>query len=1297
MSAYQGYPQGQGPGGYDEGRSWAALGNLPDGQYSQTEAYPPMTSKTLSVPMCQVVPGGGETYKQPAEYSGEDFTDEGKAGAPGNPPDGQNGKTDTDPLMTSTAQSASMTRVIPGGDDTFKQLAPYSGKEFNGVSRRKRTRFDTGGLPLGGQGQNADLRCSTHGGNVRGCARPTIPATPIVPTRPAIPARPTYPVPQKVEPPNRQLRISGLAVKTPGYKLMSYFSTWGVVEDFEVVKDLTLRSTGVAFVMFKNLGDAVKAVSYQPHVIDNKEVEVTYAKPYKKLPSETFSSRREQRHHETAQQQRLPESIQSLDQGYDISEAREPQKLTEDAQPKRQSTPDTLMSRLTQADSFEDMPFGTEYECNVSGCLFKGKPEQFERHWTKIHEAKVLYLICSFCGMECDADDLHQHLSFFHGIEDRSEMATLLCCAKQQERDNIHFVMPGSVTRETCMKVTNPPQNRDAKDVLSCTQCIFTGTVDEFVNHWEKHHSAGLSYLTCPKCPKTFKKRDFLLLHIKYQHQNKAVRTEKEPENNEKNFNESPNFNLLERVCHELQRQQLPISEMDIPAISGIGSIGAGNMPTMTLASLSGPLKSDQNVPLPVLPSQQPTPPAPPLLASQVPTQQAVSLQEQVTSFYPSTASLPKPVPPPLTSPPHLTSPPFPQPVPPPAIGSQSYPEAPLPWFSNTSTRQPVVAAVSSQSYSVASPQTQVVASVAPTSSQACAPLQHTLTGQVITHFASAQPTEFIMEQRPVASVAPSTVSSTSQAWAQLHLPLTEQVITQSASVELPQFVMEQPPAAPSVAPSIVPPHSPQAGAPFQHSLDGQMITQPAGAEPPEFVWEQLPYASQSGIMASEDHGSISELDAQDVNDFYMGNINSGGESPESQSEPEMVTEEKAKDELKRSAQFGSVLALRPEWTKTLKVAHHKKSSFEVNNCKKKTKFTTQVKFIPKFDRTQPDSIHKFLLWSHIMMEKLEDANIKVRRRLKADEGECDLAAGDDYVNPEKMLDLSSEEETDGERSTAVKGTLNQAHEDMKAMAQTVAEKVFTEYRSMNKYTVAKNTGQSGKGAGKQGLVDKKVLGQLFHKSIGMVKYQSKRANVDADLIRKGVSWVKRSIRRMLEEERTGNGDWSRKEHQQRTEYHDLIRDEHQRWTDSFDWSRKEFADLQMHDRGQEQFFKDGRFSQDDYLDSGDDDRIRLSNFADGGTTELPKIRGKKRKRSRRGKSSSSKTKSHDFEKEGVDTKTKDQVNSGKKKRRRKKRKGGVKTEGNNGNTFEQEQDGISEGDLSGDGSPCEFDMDDVR
>ncbi|XP_046569537.1 uncharacterized protein LOC124277865 [Haliotis rubra] len=390
MSAYQGYPQGQGPGGYDERRAWA----------------------------------------------------------PGNPPDGRYSKIETDPLVTSMAQSAPMSRVVPGGGETYKQPAPYSGKDSTGVSRRKRTRFDTGGLPVKGQGQNGDWRCSMRGVDVRAYespnsvaptqpagfvrpviparpvipVRPTIPARPAVPVRPTVPARPAYPVPQKVEPPNRKVRISGLAVKTPGYKLMSYFCRWGGVDEFEVVKDLTLRSTGVAFVIFEKLADAVKAVSGKPHVIDDKEVEVSYAKPHENLPSETFSSWREQRPRETIQQQRLPESIISLDQGYDPPEARKSRSL-EDAQPRRlpevyqrrrQSTPEPLIPGLTQVDSVPDVPLVTEYECNVSGCSFKGESGQFDRHWTKIHEAKVLYLICSFCSMECvDADDLREHLDFF--------------------------------------------------------------------------------------------------------------------------------------------------------------------------------------------------------------------------------------------------------------------------------------------------------------------------------------------------------------------------------------------------------------------------------------------------------------------------------------------------------------------------------------------------------------------------------------------------------------------------------------------------------------------------------------------------------------------------------------------------------------------------------------------------------------------------------------------------------------------------------------------------------------------
>ncbi|XP_067683059.1 uncharacterized protein [Haliotis asinina] len=938
------------------------------------------------------------------------------------------------------------------------------------------------------------------------------PVQPVEFARPTIPDRPAYPV--DAEPPNRKLKISGLAVHTPGYKLMCYFSRWGRVEDFDVVKDVKLRPTGCAFVIFENQCDAEKAVSDKPHVIEEEEVEVTFAKPDENLPSETFSSWREPRPHETVQQQRLPESIISPDQGYNPPEVREPRRLVKDAQPRRvpedaqprrlledeqprrlledaqarrlpenakprglhedaqsrrmredaqprrlleesqpqrlpevnqprrQSTPEPLIPDLKQVGSYPDMSLVTEYECNVSGCSFKGKSEQFECHWTKIHEAKVLYLICSFCTMGCvDADELREHLDFFHGIEDRTELSSFVRVARQQERDNIHFIMPGSVTRETCMKVAEPQQKKDAKDVYNSPEGTFNGTVEEFGNHWNKSHLAGFNYLRCPKCPKTFMKKDFLLLHIKNQHQNTEIRTE---DGVEENSEGSQNLNFgskrLERAYDEFERPALQIPKTDIPTISDISSRSAGNrsMQTMPGASLSAPLQSSHNVQrpvqLPILPSQQPTLPVPPLLASQVPTQQAVPLHGQVTPFYPSTASIPKPAPPALSPQPH-----------------------------------------------------------------------------------------------------------------------------------------------------------------------------PASAQPPEFVEEQPPVTSQSVEMPGEDPSSIHEPDAQDLVDFDMDNVKTQEKENiqekilESQSEPEIVIEKKA-SELKRSVQPGSVLALRPDWTKTLKVAQPQNSSLDKNTSKNKSSFTTKVKFIPKFDRTHPDSIRKFLHWSHIMMERLEDANLKIRRRLKADKGEGDVADGDDDEDPEEMLQLSSDEETGGRKSTVVKGTLSQAQKDMKARAQTVAQKVVADYRSTNRYTkgtavsVISNKGHAGKGVGKQRMLDRKVLGQLFHKSTNMIRSQSKRANVGADLVQQGITWVKQHIRRMLEQNkmiksetdeeskkasfsaksddrsfqqrtdkgerskkgRRGNSDRSRKDHQQRTENRGQANEDLQRRTGNGDRSRKE-------------------------------------------------------------------------------------------------------------------------------------------
>ncbi|XP_071083437.1 uncharacterized protein [Haliotis cracherodii] len=1023
------------------------------------------------------------------------------------------------------------------------------------------------------------------------------------PARPARSARPASPVPPIADPPTQRLSISGLTTRTSNDQLLCYFSRWGGIEDYELEKDTTGRPTGCAFVVFGRQCDAETAVSAKPHIIDMKEIKVTYTMPPKRQPSETFPSRREQRHSQTVQRRRLPETVKSqrlhevrhqqdavepqrlpetvksqrLHEVTNQQDAMEPQRLPEDAksqrlpdnvlsrrlpetfqsrrvpedirqqrlpewnrprmlpedvQARRQSSPEPFVQGLTPADSVSYIPLGTEYDCNVSGCFYRGTSLQFERHWTERHEAKVLYLICSFCSMGCvDTDDLCEHLDFFHGVEDKIEMSQFLQNTKREERDNIHYVMPGNVTKESCMRVAEPSQHeptrlkappqqeKDAKDVHKCTECTFTGTMDESLNHWNKNHASELVCLRCPICPKTFTKKASLEFHIKHVHRNNKMYMEKEPEDLEADLDESQNFNLRSSQ-HKFQRQEVPRSQTHIQTISGMGSrrTYAGNRSTKTKPTVSSspPLQSGQNVPrpnlVPRLPTQQPVPRLnPPPLATHVPltpqqhiqsqptivsapplsyrhpvhpptsitTQQAVPLRGLVTPFYRFTASVPNPVPPPLR------------------------PSVPF-----VSTPQPAVA---SQLYSPAYPQPSVTV------------IPNTFT----------QPVSAV--SRPVVSAQPHIVPPVSYSQASFQPQVSAQ--SHHASQQAPIMAPPQPQVGATVTPS--------AGAPPQLPLTRQVISQPLqhanAPQPvhppmskPGVLMKQPPVASKSVNMPSADSSTSALLNPLDLIDFYKGNtktkekaredvLEKSSKQKKSKSEPKKVTDTKASDELKKSVQPESVLALRPDWTKTLKVTRPETSPLDKTNSVKLNSFRLPSRVIPRFKRTNPESIRKFLLWSHIMMERLEDANIKVRKRLEADVGDDN----DDEEEPEEMLESSDEETSGG--NTEVKETLSQAHEDMKARAQTIGQKVFEDYinqkeegktTNTNKQTkTAKNQGQSKKGKGKQGFVDKKVLGQLLRKSIGMVKYQFRRANVDAELVSKGMSWARNEIVKMLEQD----------------------------------------------------------------------------------------------------------------------------------------------------------------------------------
>ncbi|XP_071083795.1 uncharacterized protein [Haliotis cracherodii] len=1133
------------------------------------------------------------------------------------------------------------------------------------------------------------------------------------PAVPARSARPTSPVPPIADPPTRKLSISGLTTRTSNDHLLYYFSQWGSIEDFELEKDTTGRPTGCAFVVFERQCDAETAVSTKPHIIDRKEIKVTYTKPPKKQPSETFPSWREGGHSETVhrprlpetvklqrlhevdhpkyalEQQRLPEDVgsqslpesfqsrrlpqnlktgrlpdnvqsrrlpedfhsrlipediqsrrkpetvnsQRLPEVYHPEDAMEPQRLHEDSavsqrlaenvqsrrlpgafpskwmpkdlQPQRlgevfqpsmlpisQSTPESLIPGLKQAEVVPDslpppQTLGTEYNCNVSGCFYRGTSLQFERHWTERHEAKVIYLICSFCTMGCvDTDDLCEHLDFFHGVEDKIELSKFLQEAKREERDNIHYVMPGSVTKESCMRVAKPArheptrlklppqQTTDARDVIKCTECTFTGTMDEY-----------------------FKK--------------------KEPDDLEADFDEYQNFNVSssqhETGYHKFQRE-VDRSQTHIQTILGMSSgmsarsSQSGNLSIQTkpTASSSAPLQSGQNVPrpnlVPSLPTQQPVPRLdPPPLATHVPltpqqhiqsqptivsapqlsyrhlvpptnthSQPAVTLHGLVSSYNLSTSSIPEPVPPPPFYPSTAS---IPKPVPPPLRHS-----VPL-----VSSSQPAVA---SQLYPPAYPQ--------PSDSG----IPNTYTKETA-----------VVASRPVVGAQPHIVSPVSYSQASFQPQVSAQ------SHQSPIMAPSQSQFGATVTSSVGPQTFPQAGDQPQLPLTGQVISQslqhgsaPQPVQPqmspPEVLMKQPPVDSQSVNMPSADSSTTPPLDPLDLIIIYKGfqkNQETAAEDvqekatediqekaskqEQSQSEPEKVIDTKAFDELKKSVQPGSVLALRPDWTKTLKVTRPKTTPLDKTNSVKENRFTPPSKVIPKFDRTDSDNVRKFLLWSHIMMKRLEDANIKVRRRLEAegDGDDDDDDGGDDGdgdgEEPKEILEWSSDEETNGRNvNTKVKATLSQSHENMKARAHTIAQKVVKDYRNQQLEGKTTNTkGQSKKGKGKLGSVDNKVLGKLLQKSIGMVKYQSKSSNVDADLIKKGMSWAKQKIIYLLkhdekmiptdiEEEsrgtgfhqRTNNRSRSMEDHQQRTDNRGRLRENLHQRTDNRGRSRED-------------------------------------------------------------------------------------------------------------------------------------------
>ncbi|XP_048252897.1 uncharacterized protein LOC124121356 isoform X3 [Haliotis rufescens] len=790
------------------------------------------------------------------------------------------------------------------------------------------------------------------------------------------------------------------------------------------------------------------------------------------------------------QSQRLPETFQSRRIPEDIHpqklpEVYQPRLLPEDVKPRRQSSPEHFVPGLTPADSVSgtppNIPLGTEYDCNVSGCFYKGTSLQFERHWTERHEAKVVDLICPFCSMGCvDADDFCEHLDFFHGIEDKIEMSKFLQMAKRQERDNIHFVMPGNVTKESCMRVAQPVQHEPTRlkappqQKTDAGECTFTGTMDESLNHWNKNHVFELIHLRCPICPKTFKKEASLKFHIKHVHPTIEMYSEKEPEDLEAYFEESQNFNLgssqNETAFHDLQRE-VPKSRTPTQTISDVcsRSIHDGNRSTQTkpTASSSPPLQSGQNVPrpnlVPSLPTQQPVPRLdPPPLATHVPLPplQLIQSQQKIVSAPPLMDR--HPVPPP-------TDIPTKQAVP--LLGVVT------PFYPSTSVPNPVPPCVRP---SVSTPQPAAASPFDPPASP-----QPSVTGIANT-----------FSQKPVAAASGPDVS------VQPHQPPA--CYSQTG-------LQPQESAQSHQAPIIVPPQ-PQIGAPVVEDIQEK-----------------------------------------------------SSKEEESQSEPK-VTDITASAELKRSLQPGSVLALRPEWTKTLKVTRPETTTLDKTDSMKKKSFTAPSIETPKFDGTDPDSVRKFLLWNHIMMERLEDAHIKVRRRLEADVEESD---DDDKEHLQQRKDNRGvarevfQQRTDGHGRSRKEF---QNRRDWNVEKEEHVEVYVDEFGNEDEEYALAYVDEDGVHVMDDGF----VMGEG-----GPVKKGERIGDETSDMYH-GIDQGSRS-NRIREESRS---------HGQRGYGGGETRSGHKNLDE---------RDMQIYKRGQEEYIEDDRFSEEEYLEYREDDRISIS------------------------------------------------------------------------------------------------------
>jgi len=73
---------------------------------------------------------------------------------------------------------------------------------------------------------------------------------------------------------NKKLLFSNLSYQTTEEKLIKYFSTYGLIEEFELYKDDQDQSLRKGFLIYQDISSVNNLMFKRPHFIDNRQIHI---------------------------------------------------------------------------------------------------------------------------------------------------------------------------------------------------------------------------------------------------------------------------------------------------------------------------------------------------------------------------------------------------------------------------------------------------------------------------------------------------------------------------------------------------------------------------------------------------------------------------------------------------------------------------------------------------------------------------------------------------------------------------------------------------------------------------------------------------------------------------------------------------------------------------------------------------------------------------------------------------------------------------------------------------------------